>query len=136
MDILVTVRAARGFDLVESFTAHLEMALGAGDHRMFTFQRVVGCRVFGYAKLGLFETLHGMTRLAGPAILAGAKLPLMRVFVAIGALIVRKGCGKIQAVVTGAAIHRGMLSLKGVLGLGVVKSAREFRGGNLLPSDC
>ena len=109
--IFMAIRALGEFNLVDSCSAFIDVALGALHGEVLSLQRIVGGVVIFCQERRWLERIHRMAGLALDAFRPLGKLPVVRIGqVTVCALGEGNFLLEIAALVTRPAVHRGVLA--------------------------
>ena len=111
MPIAMAVGAAFKLDLEQGVLPFRDMTLRALQARVTALQRVIGRSVILYGEQGGLPTLHVVAGGALAPVLTFDELPVMSVFMAVGALLEWDGFFEIAIGVALSAIDGGVLAL-------------------------
>ena len=125
VDIFMAVRTECKFYLIDGISTRRDMAFCALQLCMFFTEweaRAVMVRILISRR---FEAINNVTSLAAPSILAFRKLSVVRVLMAVGAILKCDDRLEVSGLVAGLARYLAVFAEQGILGLGVIEVANE-----------
>ncbi len=134
--ILMAIGAGIELQTIQSIFAFWDMALGTLNPRVTACERVLRGSVFFHREQRRLPPLYLVAGRALTAIGSFGELAVMRVLMAVGALLKGEWFFEIAIRVTLSAIHGSVPALERILRLRVVKALIDVLERDLLPSGC